>query len=181
MKSVELSLAGVKLLEPKIFSDERGWSMESYSTKLFQEMGLHDTAVLRYESYNRQAGTIRGIHFQDGPAAQCKLVQCSKGAIWDVAVDLRVDSPTFKHWVSVELTEENNRMLYLPAGIGHGFATLTDDTKVVYLMDQLYDPEHAKRIAWNDAALDILWPVTAPVLSEKDRCAPALEQCGLVF
>lgn len=181
MKTIELALAGVKLLEPEIFSDERGWSMESYSARTFRGIGINDSFVLRYESYNRQIGTIRGIHFQDGPEAQCKLVQCGKGAIWDVAVDLREHSPTFRHWISVELTEENNRMLYLPPGIGHGFATLADDTKVVYLMDRSYDPAHAKRIAWNDAALHISWPVTEPVLSEKDRNAPALEQCKLEF
>lgn len=181
MKVIELPLAGVKLLEPQVFADARGWSMESYSIKAFREVGINDTFVLRYESYNKSAGTIRGIHFQDGPAGQCKLVQCSKGSLWDVAVDLRKSSPTFGRWVSVELSEENNRMLYLPVGIGHGFATLTDETKIVYLMDQLYDPEHAKSIAWNDAALNISWPVTNPFLSEKDRCAPRLDQYEIEF
>lgn len=181
MKAVELPLTGAKLLEPQIFRDARGWSMESYSTKLFQEIGIEAAFILRYESYNRETGTIRGIHFQDGPAAHCKLVQCSRGAVWDVAVDLRKGEPTYGRWVSVELSEENGRMLYLPQGFGHGFATLSDDTRVVYLMDQLYSPEHAKCIAWNDETLAISWPVLNPILSDKDRCAPQLGQCIINF
>lgn len=181
MNVTALQIAGVKLLEPQVFSDERGWSMESYSAKTFHEFGIDDTFILRYESYNKQRGTIRGIHFQNGPAAQCKLVQCSRGALWDVAVDLRRSSPTFGQWVSVELNDVNHRMLYLPTGIGHGFATLSDHTRIVYLMSQLYSPEHAKCIAWDDAALNISWPVSNPILSERDCHAPTLEQCRLEF
>lgn len=181
MKVTELALSGARLLEPRVFRDDRGWSMESFSSKTFREAGIQDTFVLRYESYNTCAGTLRGIHFQDGPAVQRKIVQCVKGSLWDVAVDLRKDSPTYGRWVSVELSEQNGNMLYLPVGFGHGFVALEDGTRVVYLLDQVFDPDYAKTVKWNDISLAIAWPVTTPVLSEKDRCAPALEQCEISF
>lgn len=181
IKIFELPLPGVKMICPEVYKDSRGWSMESYSAKTFQQAGINDAFVLRYESFNKLAGTIRGIHFQDGPAAHSKLVQCSKGALWDVMVDLRKSEPTFGQWISAELSEENGSMLYLPIGVGHGFATLSDDTHVVYLISQLYDPDHAKCIAWNDTTLNIMWPVGNPVLSDKDRYAPKLDQCVIEF
>lgn len=181
MKTTELALAGVKLLEPRVFADERGWSMESYSTAALQEAGIDGHFVMCYHSQNKQVGTLRGIHFQNAPMAQAKLVRCTRGALLDVVVDLRKASPTYKQWVSVELTEENKKELYLPAGFGHGFVTLAPDTELMYLMDNLYSAAHARCIAWNDPQLAINWGIQMPVLSEKDSLAPFLAQCDINF
>lgn len=181
MEVAILPLPDIKLLEPYVFRDARGWSMESYSAEQFRAIGIQDAFVLRYESYNEKTGTLRGIHFQDGPAAQNKLVQCIQGAVWDVAVDLRPDSPTYKQWTAVELSGENKKMLYLPIGFGHGFVTLAAHTRIVYLLDSPFSLEHAKSIAWNDPTLNISWPIESPILSEKDEMAPRLNHCKIDF
>ena len=181
MKILVLPLNGPKLLHPEVYADERGWSLESYSAETFEKLGLPAAFVLRYESQKEKAGTLRGIHFQDGPAAQAKLIQCTHGKLWDVAVDLRQGSPTFSRWTAVELSGDRPEMLYLPAGFGHAFMTLEDRTRIVYLMDRPFRPSYARRIAWNDPAIGISWPALPPILSEKDRCAPKLEQCEIHF
>lgn len=180
MRVTELPLAGAKLLEPQVFRDGRGWSVESFSAGTFRKMGLSEAFVLRYESQNERAGTLRGIHFQNPPAGQSKLVQCTKGVLWDVMVDLRKSSATFGKWTAVEL-KECGPMLYLPAGFGHGFMTLEDDTRVVYLLDQPFCPACAGRLVWDDPTLAITWPEIQPILSEADRLAPRLEQCQVDF
>ena len=183
MRLIETDLPGVYIIEPKVFEDERGWFMESYSYKAFKELGIDAVFVQDNHSYSKRAGTLRGIHFQNDPMAQSKLVRCTKGKILDVAVDLRKGSPTYKKWVMVELSEENKRMLYIPKGFGHAFLTLTDDVEVQYKVDQYYSKEHDRSIRWNDPEIGIDWPVKDPILSEKDRNAPFLKNsdCNFVY
>ena len=126
-------------------------------------------------------GTLRGIHFQKGDKAQAKLVRCVKGAVLDVAVDLRRNSPTFKQWVGVELSEENKKQLLIPRGFGHGFVTLTDDVEFLYKADNYYAPEADAGIRWNDPEIGVEWGVENPLLSEKDRNNPFLEYCKELF
>ena len=183
MKLIETDLPGVYIIEPKVFEDERGWFMESYSYKAFKDLGIDTIFVQDNHSYSKRAGTLRGIHFQNDPMAQAKLVRCTKGKILDVAVDLRKGSPTYKKWIMVELSQENKRMLYIPKGFGHAFLTLTDDVEVQYKVDQYYSKEHDRSIRWNYPEIGIDWPIKNPILSEKDRNAPFLKDsdCNFVY
>ncbi len=183
MKLIKTSLEGVYIIEPDVFEDERGWFMESYSYKKFKELGIDVEFVQDNHSYSRKKGTLRGIHFQNEPMAQSKLVRCTKGKILDIAVDLRKGSPTYKKWIMVELSEENKRMLFIPKGFGHAFLTLTDDVEVQYKVDEYYSREHDRSIRWNDPDIGIDWPIEDPILSEKDRNAPFLKDsdCNFVY
>lgn len=163
-----INIEGVYLIKPKIFGDERGFFLESYKKDEFERAGIKREFVQDNHSKSKK-GVIRGIHFQKGKYAQAKLVRCIKGALWDVAVDLRKDSPTFGKYYATELSEENRYMLYIPRGCGHGFAALTEGVEMEYKNDNLYSPANEIGVIWNDPILNIKWPFENPSLSEKDK------------
>lgn len=174
MKLTKTKLEGVVILEPDVFGDHRGFFMESWSKHKMEELGLFYDFVQDNHSSSTVKGTLRGIHFQRGDKAQAKLVRCTRGAVLDVAVDLRPGSTTYKQWVAVELSAENKRQFLIPRGFGHGFVTLTDDVEFLYKADGYYAPDADGGIRWNDPELEINWGVASPVLSDKDANAPLL-------
>ena len=181
MNFIKTEIEGVYIVEPRVFGDHRGFFMESWSKKDFEAEGLFYDFVQDNHSSSTVKGTLRGIHFQRGDKAQAKLVRCVRGAVLDVAVDLRPASPTYKKWVAAELSEENKRMFLIPRGFGHGFVTLTDDVEFLYKADNPYCPEAAGGIRWNDPELGIDWGVENPVLSEKDQKSPFLKDAVTGF
>ena len=174
MNVLETALAGVSILEPQVFGDARGWFMESWSKKKMENAGICVDFVQDNHSFSAQKGTLRGLHYQLNPMAQAKLLRVSRGAIFDVAVDIRRGSPTYAKWVGVELTAENYRQLFIPRGFAHGFITLTDDVEVQYKADNFYAPECDGNIRWDDPEIGVAWPLAPVVLSEKDAKAPPL-------
>jgi len=169
----ETKLAGVYLIEPRRFEDERGFFAPSFSAREFAARGLASEFVENNISYSKNRGTLRGMHYQAAPYGQAKLVRCTKGAVFDVVVDLRPNSPTFKQWTGVELSAENRSMMYLPADCGHGFQTLVDDTEVFYMVSSVYVPESGRGFRWNDPAFNIDWPdIGARILIERDQKYP---------
>ena len=168
MEVLNTEIEGVKIIKPQVFGDNRGWFMESWSEKKMKEAGLDYNFVQDNHSFSSTKGTIRGMHFQYGEDAQAKLVRCVKGAVLDVAVDLRKGSPSYKKWVAVELTPDNFTQLLIPRGCAHGFLTLTDDVEFVYKEDNLYAHHSDRNIIWNDPEIGIDWGIDNPVLSEKD-------------
>ena len=181
MNIIQTELEGVVILEPKVFGDARGWFTESWSKRTMDAAGLFHEFVQDNHSFSAQKNTLRGIHFQLDPCSQAKLVRCTKGAVLDVAVDLRKGSPSYKKWVAVELSAENKRQLLIPRGFGHAFLTMTDDVEFLYKTDQYYDFEHDRSIAWNDPEIAIDWPITDPILSAKDEKAPLLADSDVNF
>ena len=181
MNVTKTKLDGVVIVEPKVFGDHRGFFMESWSQKKFEDAGLFYTFVQDNHSSSTVKGTLRGIHFQRGDQAQAKLVRCVRGAVLDVAVDLRPNSPTYKQWVAVELSAENKKQLMIPRGFGHGFVTLTDDVEFLYKADNFYAPEADGSIRWNDPDLNIDWGTDSPILSDKDANAPFLKDAVTGF
>ena len=181
MKISKTKLEGVVIIEPDVFGDNRGFFMESWNKKKMAEAGLDYDFVQDNHSKSTVKGTLRGIHFQKGDKAQAKLVRCVKGAVLDVAVDLRKNSPTFKQWVGVELSEENKKQFLIPRGFGHGFVTLTDDVEFLYKADNYYAPEADAGIRWNDPDIGIEWGIENPILSEKDKKNPFLKDCKELF
>lgn len=179
MNITKTKLAGCYIIEPQVFGDHRGWFYESFSKRKLP--ALEFEFVQDNHSYTQKKGTIRGVHFQNRPMAQGKLVRCVRGAVKDVAVDLRKDSPTYKEWIMVELSAENRKMLYLPRGFGHGFLSLTDDVEFLYKADDYYAPELDRSIRWDDPELGISWGVDHPILSEKDAKAPFLKDSDINF
>jgi len=157
------------LIKPKVFGDKRGFFMESYSQKEFQDQGLNINFVQDNHSRSADKGVLRGLHFQKPPHAQSKLVRVAKGSVLDVIVDLRQDSETYGQWDSFELSDENFLMLFVPKGFAHGMCTLERNTDFLYKVDEFYDRDSEGGIAWNDSTLNIKWPVKEPVLSEKDE------------
>ena len=155
--------------------------MESWNKKKMEELGLYYDFVQDNHSKSSVKGTLRGIHFQKGDKAQAKLIRCIRGAVLDVAVDLRHDSSTYKQWVAVELSEDNKKQLLIPRGLGHGFVTLTDDTHILYKADNYYAPEADGGIRWNDPDIGVEWGVEKPVLSEKDKKHPLLWEVRELF
>ena len=172
MKITKTKLDGVVVIEPDVFGDNRGFFMESWNKKKMEEAGLFYDFVQDNHSKSTVKGTLRGIHFQKGDKAQAKLVRCVKGAVLDVAVDLRRNSPTFKQWVGLELSAENKKQLLIPRGFGHGFVTLTDDVEFLYKADNYYAPEADAGIRWNDPDIGVEWGIENPILSEKDKKNP---------
>lgn len=172
MKVTKTKLDGVVILEPQVFGDNRGFFMESWSKRKMEEAGLFYDFVQDNHSSSTVKGTLRGIHFQKGEWAQAKLVRCTRGAVLDVAVDLRKNSPTYKQWVGVELSEENKKQLLIPRGFGHGFVTLTDHVEFMYKADNYYAPQADAGIRWNDPTIGVEWGVADPILSEKDTKNP---------
>ncbi|MDF2953365.1 MAG: dTDP-4-dehydrorhamnose 3 [Thermodesulfobacterium sp.] len=174
-KKFETALEGVYILEPTVFEDHRGFFMESYNKKDFEEIGLFFNFVQDNHSLSIHAFVLRGLHFQLNPKAQAKVVRCLKGAIYDVVVDIRKGSPTFGKWIGVILTEYNKRQIVVPKGFAHGVLTLVPNTEILYKVDEYYSPEHDRSIRWNDPDLKIDWPTSNPILSEKDKNAPFLK------
>ena len=176
-------LPGVCIVEPMVHGDQRGYFMETYNRQAFADIGITAEFVQDNQSYTASRGVLRGIHFQNAPMAQAKLVRVTRGAVLDVTVDLRKGSPTYRQWVGVELSAENKRMLYIPQGFGHGFVTLTDDVEFCYKVDNLYSKEHDRGIRFNDPAIGVEWGVENPVLSQKDTTSPMLEDsdCNFVY
>jgi dTDP-4-dehydrorhamnose 3,5-epimerase len=168
---------------PQRFADSRGWFTETWNEDRFQKLGIKGQFCQDNQSASVRVGTIRGIHFQRVPHAQAKLVRCLKGRIFDVAVDLRRASPTFKKWVGVELSAERGNQLFVPAGFGHAFLTLEDDCHVAYKVDAYYAPQADGGIRWDDPELAINWPMgdAASILSEKDASLPFLSECECDF
>ncbi|TNJ59743.1 dTDP-4-dehydrorhamnose 3,5-epimerase [Paenibacillus hemerocallicola] len=176
MKFAKTNLDGVVIIEPTVFGDHRGWFMETYSDAKFLETGIHLEFVQDNHSFSAAKGTLRGLHYQLNPKAQTKLVRCTRGSIFDVAVDIRKDSSTFMKWFGIELNAENKKQLLIPKGFAHGFMTLTEDVEVQYKVDELYSPELDRGIIWNDPAIGIEWPIDFnPILSAKDERAPLLK------
>lgn len=181
MKLNETAISGVFEAEPQVFGDNRGWFCETYSKKEFEKVGIKADFVQDNRSFSAKKGTLRGLHCQKAPMAQAKLVSCIKGAILDVAVDIRKGSPTYMKWVAVELSEENKKMLFIPKGCLHGFVTLTDDVEIAYKVDEFYSPENDRSIRFDDGEIGVEWGVTDPILSEKDKKAPLLKDSDVVF
>lgn len=184
MKRINTKLEGICILEPDVHGDHRGYFMETYSTRAFAEVGINNVFVQDNQSFTAKKGTLRGIHFQNAPYAQAKLVRVTKGAVLDVAVDLRKGSPTYKQWVAVELSAENKRILFVPRGFGHGFNTLTDDVEFCYKVDNLYSKVCDRGIRYNDPTIGVEWgEVVEELLSQKDTTSPLLDDsdCNFVY
>jgi dTDP-4-dehydrorhamnose 3,5-epimerase len=182
MKIIKTTIPGVMIIEPTIFGDHRGWFMETYSKAKLNEAGINLNFVQDNQSFSAEKGTLRGLHYQMNPKAQTKLVRCTKGTIFDVAVDIRKNSPTYGKWIGLELSAENKKQLLIPKGFAHGFMTLTNDVEVQYKVDELYAPECDRGIIWNDPSIEIEWPIDViPILSTKDEKAPLLEDADNNF
>jgi dTDP-4-dehydrorhamnose 3,5-epimerase len=165
----ETKLQGAYQIDFELKPDDRGYFARSFCQHEFGARGLKTAIAQSNVSFNKNKSTLRGMHFQVGPRAEAKLVRCTRGAIYDVIIDLRRGSSTYCSWVSIELNANNHRMLYIPEGFAHGFQTLEDDTEVFYQMFEFYSPEHARGVRWDDPAFGILWPLPDPIISEKDK------------
>lgn len=174
MNIISTNISGLFIIEPKVFPDKRGFFLESYNQKDFAAAGLN--SVFIQDNHSRSVkDTIRGLHFQKPGFAQAKLVRCTLGEVYDVAVDLRRSSPTFKQWFGVILSAENKKQFYIPKGFAHGFAVLSDTAEFQYKCDDYYAPQTEAGILWNDPELNIDWPVSKPLISEKDQKNPLLK------
>lgn len=174
----------VKLIKPKRFADDRGWFSEVYNSATFAAQGIEVTFVQDNHSLSRSPGTLRGLHYQAPPHGQAKLVRCIRGRIFDVAVDIRKNSPTFGHWVGAELSAENSEQLFIPVGFAHGFVTLEPDCEITYKVSEFYAATADGGLRWDDADLAIKWPLPAgmvPVLSQKDVQLPRLAEFDSPF
>lgn len=169
---IETTLKGAFIIELEKVEDERGFFARTWCQQEFAARGLNPRLVQCSLSFNRKRGTLRGMHYQTNPYEEAKLVRCTRGAIYDVIIDLRSDSSTFMRWVAVELTADNRRMLYIPEKFAHGFQTLEDSTEVFYHMSEFYAPEYARGVRWNDPAFGIRWPGAERIISHKDRQYP---------
>ncbi|MBE9546390.1 MAG: dTDP-4-dehydrorhamnose 3,5-epimerase [Proteobacteria bacterium] len=169
----ETKLSGAFIIEVQRLEDDRGFFGRSFCCNEFTEMGLNPDVAQCNISFNRDAGTLRGMHYQAAPHAEEKLVRCTRGGLYDVIVDLRRESPTFKQWIALELTEDNCRMLYIPKGFAHGFQALADNTEIFYQMSEFYHPESVCGVRWNDPVFGIQWPAKGQaILSDRDRNWP---------
>jgi dTDP-4-dehydrorhamnose 3,5-epimerase len=157
-------------LEPNL--DERGFFARSWCQQEFRTQGLNPLLVQCNVSFNNREGTLRGMHYQANPSPETKLVRCTRGGIYDVVIDIRPQSPTFRQWIAATLTALNHHMLYIPEGCAHGFLTLEDNTEVFYQMSEFYNPELARGVRWNDPAFQVEWPAEVRVISERDRTYP---------
>ena len=169
MKFAEAQIPGVWVIDPIRLDDERGFFARTFEADRFAELGL-DTSVLQCSvSYNIRAGTLRGVHYQVTPHGESKLIRCTRGAIYDVLLDLRPESPAYCRWVAIELSAENGRSVFAPAGVAHGFQTLADATEVYYQMSQPFVPEAAQGVRWDDPTFAIDWPPAERIISDRDR------------
>lgn len=171
----------VFIIETEILKDERGWFTESYNKKKLAEAGINVDFVQSNHSFTKNKGTLRGMHFQHPPHSQSKLVRCIRGAILDVAIDLRKKSPTYKQYIAIELTDGNQTQLFIPKGFAHGFLTLTDDAEVNYKIDNHYNKDYEGFLHFNDPEINIAWGVDNPILNERDSSAPFLKDLDINF
>ena len=166
----ETKIKGVYIIEPELLKDERGFFARSFCKEEFQKHGLETDIVQCNISYNKKKGTLRGMHYQSAPYEEAKIVSCTKGAIYDVVLDLRKDSETYMQWAAIELTDKNFKMVYVPKGCAHGFQTLDDEAIVNYQMTEYFHPECARGLRWDDPTFTIDWPIIQTVIvSEKDQ------------
>jgi dTDP-4-dehydrorhamnose 3,5-epimerase len=172
----ETKLKGAFIIEPERQEDERGFFARTFCQEEFKARGLNTNWVQCNISFSKKKGTLRGMHYQVAPHEEIKLVRCTMGTIYDIIIDLRPDSHTFKQWASIELSSENRRMFYVPEKFAHGFQTLANNTEVFYLMSEFYHSENARGVRWDDPALAIKWPITRKqIISPKDRGYPFLQ------
>jgi len=181
MNIIKTKFEDAILIEPKVFGDHRGFFTESYNKEMFKQNGIDMEFIQDNHSLSQQAGTLRGMHYQLNDKAQTKLVRVTRGAIYDVILDIRKGSPTYGEWQGFILSADNKRQLLVPKGFAHGFCTIVENTEVQYKVDELYSPEHDRGIAWNDPALNIDWPFNNPVLSDKDTKHPTLAEADNNF
>lgn len=185
MKAIKTKIPGVLIIETDVFGDHRGYFSETYSKPKYAELGIDVEFVQDNMSFSAQKGTLRGLHWQNPPYAQSKLVSCTKGAVIDVAVDIRKGSPTYGEWVSVELTAENHRQFFIPQGFAHGFLTISDDVEFRYKVDNVYNKESEGGMRYDDLSVNVDWGSLLngiePVLSEKDAHGPTLEDANNQF
>jgi dTDP-4-dehydrorhamnose 3,5-epimerase len=181
MKKNGTELVDAFIIEPQVIGDSRGWFVETYSSRKFSDLGIDTIFFQDNHSMSKTKGVLRGLHFQIDPAAQTKVVRCTKGKILDVIVDLRKGSPTYKKWLKVELSADNFRQLYIPEGFAHGFLTLVDDVEIQYKVDHLYSKEHDRSIRYDDPEIGVDWGITDPILSQKDLDAPLLKDSDVNF
>ena len=181
MEIIKTELNDCFIIEPDVFGDHRGYFMQTHSEKDLIDNGLKYHFVQGNESFTKEKGTIRGLHFQIDPMCQAKLVRVTNGAVYDVVVDLRTDSSTYKKWIKVELSNENKRQLLVPRGFAHGFVTLTKDVVFSYMVDNFYSKEHDGGIIYNDSELNVDWEIENPIMSQKDERLPRLREIDNQF
>lgn len=181
MKHTNLRLSGAYLLEPTVHRDERGFFFESHNELELKEQGIYYNFIQDNHALSTESGVLRGLHYQINPRAQTKLVRVISGAIYDVIVDLRKSSNTYRQWFGVILSEHNYRQLLVPTGFAHGYCTLVPNTQVLYKVDEYYSPEHDRGILWNDLSLNIDWPTSNPILSIKDQQHPLIKDAEINF
>jgi dTDP-4-dehydrorhamnose 3,5-epimerase len=172
MRFTETALPGAFVIDPEPARDERGAFTRTFCVGEFASHGLNSTVAQCSVSQNHSRGTLRGLHFQLAPRAECKLVRCARGTIWDVIVDLRPESPTYTGWTGIELSARNGRLLYVPEGMAHGFQTLEDDSEVLYQMSREFEPTAYRGVRFDDPAFAIDWPLAVSTISERDRTYP---------
>jgi dTDP-4-dehydrorhamnose 3,5-epimerase len=175
MKFAESKLKGTFIIMPELIEDERGFFARTFCRREFEEHGLNPDLVQCNISFNIKTGTLRGMHYQVKPHAEVKLVRCITGAIYDVIVDLRPASPTFRQWFAVELSAVNRKMIYIPEGFAHGFQTLTDNTELIYQHSAFHSPEYERGVRFDDPDLDIVWPLDVSVISPRDQGYPLID------
>lgn len=181
MEFIPADIEGLLRIQPKVYGDHRGFFLESYVSETFRNAGITTVFTQDNHSFSKDKGVLRGLHFQKPPFTQAKLIRVIRGAVFDVAVDLRKGSPTFAQWRGFELSADNFTMLFVPAGFAHGFCTLSENTHVQYKVDAPYAPQHDSGIIWNDPVLAIEWPVATPILSAKDAKLDAFDPEAVYF
>lgn len=180
MTFVEMRLKGAYLIEPERIEDERGYFARTLCKNEFEATGLEWNSVQCSVSFNRKRGTLRGLHFQIEPYQEVKLVRCTRGEVFDVIVDLRPDSSTFRQWQGTYLGEEDGRMLYIPKGFANGFETMEDSTEIFYQISEFFRPEYSRGVRWDDPELNIDWPLPVTVISPRDSRQPTLSECQII-
>ncbi|ELY4575394.1 dTDP-4-dehydrorhamnose 3,5-epimerase [Cronobacter turicensis] len=179
MNVIQTAIPDVLILEPKVFGDDRGFFFESFNRRIFEEAVGRKVEFVQDNHSKSAKGVLRGLHYQLAPHAQAKLVRCLQGAIYDVAVDIRLGSPTFGQWVGAELSAENKHQIWIPEGFAHGFIALEHNTEILYKTNDFYSKECERSIKWDDEQLNIAWPEKAGIISEKDAMAPAFSNADL--
>lgn len=169
------NLEDLYIIKREPHGDERGWFVRTFANEELKKAGINFNIVHINQSFNKEKGTLRGMHRQSAPREEAKIFHCLKGKVFDVAIDMRKNSPTFLKWFGIELTEDNNTMIFIPKGFNHGYQTLTEDCLVQYFVDEYYSPQSEENINWSDPVINIDWPIKTPILSEKDRTIPLLK------
>ncbi len=175
MRFAETKVVGAKVIDPAPHKDDRGRFMRAWCAQEFEENGIHFVPVQANMGFSVRKGTVRGMHFQEAPALEAKLVRCTRGAMFDVVLDLRPESPSYRKWYGLELTAENGRMLYVPEGCAHGYQTMEDATEMHYMASEVYTPSAARGVRFDDPAFGIQWPLLAVAVSEQDRNWPLVK------